>query len=159
MNCSLPWDFSRLWVIFCLLGWTVWPEAALRTGGFSGMAHLAAVPDQAMAEVGAFVGRDKCDHVLFDLVGMGLRREAQSRGQALDMGIDGYRRQSEGCSQKDIGGFSAHAGQRDQGLNISRDFSAKFFFNDYAQANNTLGFLPEKTQWTDNRFHLFLPGG
>ena len=62
-------------------------------------------------------------------------------------------------AQKEIGGFSAHAGQAQKLLHSAGDFAAIVCQQHLAGEDNVFRFLPEKTAGTDVIFHILHLGG
>ena len=98
-----------------------------------------------MGEVDPLLLRQQSHEVLFDLLGIVVRGEAQAATEPADVGVDhDASRQAEGGSQHDVGGLASHAGQGVQGVQVLGDFADMVIEQGLRGGLDVLGFVAEE---------------
>jgi len=101
--------------------WAEGLNCALGTVGLSSQADAPAVVLHQMTEAHPlFLGNDG-GQVGFDFVRVGLLGEAETLGEAHDVGVDTDGLPAERVAEHDVGRFSADAGQADEICEVVRD--------------------------------------
>ena len=96
-------------------------ERTVAAGGAAGMADVAPVGDEQVMGVRQVVAVDDGEQLLFAGRGSFCCVQAETRGGAEDVGIDGEHLLLEEFAEYDVGGLAADPRQGFQGLAIVRD--------------------------------------
>ena len=129
-------------------------DDTLGTFRLAGDANGAAVEGDEVAEDGAVGRRDEVVELEFDFVGVGLLREADAIGDALEMGVDDDTRGGETLAEDDVGGLAADARERGEGVHGGGDPSVEARDDIPGAAEEAFGFLTEEAGGADEGFKV-----